>query len=393
MSTKRDYYEVLGVSKNASEAEIKKAYKKLARKYHPDLNRDNPKEAEEKFKEINAAYEILSDPQKKAQYDQFGHAAFDGAGNAAGGGFGGFGGFSSGGFGGFGGGSGFEDIFESFFGGGGGSSRARRNGPVRGSDLKYNLNISFEDAAFGKTVELNIPRTEECPDCHGSGAEKGTSPETCPDCHGTGFKQVATNTPFGRIMNQTVCERCHGTGEIIKNPCKKCKGKGTISTRTKVKVEIPAGINDGDRIRVAGKGDAGTRGGQSGDLYVYINVQSHKIFQRRGTEVICEVPISFVQAALGDTIEIPTLDGKVEMKIPEGVQNGKLLRLKGRGIKELNSNHRGDQHVRLKVLTPQNLTEKQKELLREFGGINSKKTNPEQESFLQTIKNLFKKGK
>lgn len=356
----------------------------MARKYHPDLNRDNPKEAEEKFKEVNEAYEVLSDAQKKAQYDQFGHAAFNGAGGA-GGGFGGFGGFGQGGFG----GEGFGDIFDMFFGSGGGGS-ARRRGPERGSDLRYNLTISFEEAAFGKTVELNIPRTEKCTSCHGSGAAAGTHPEECPECHGTGQVQFTQNTPFGRMVNQRTCSRCNGTGQIIKTPCKDCNGKGVKSVRSKVEVNIPAGVDSGNRIRVAGEGEAGTRGGATGDLYVYITVKPHKFFQREGTEIICEVPINFVQASLGDTIEVPTLDGKVEMKIPAGIQSGTIMRLKGKGIPFLRSSGRGDQHVRIKVLTPQKLTDKQKELLREFAGIKNDKANPEQESFFKTLKNLFK---
>ena len=350
MSTKRDYYEVLGVDKNASEAEIKKAFRKMVLKYHPDRNRDNPKEAEEKMKEVNEAYSVLSDPKKKAQYDQFGHAAFDQTAGAGAGGFGGFGGFSQGG--GF---DGFGDIFDMFFGNGGGprSGGARRRGPERGADLRYNLTITS-------------------------------------DCHGTGTVQSVQNTPFGRMVNQHPCSRCGGTGQIIKTPCKTCGGKGVKSVRSKVEVKIPAGVDSGNRIRVAGEGDAGVRGGSTGDLYVYITVKPHKFFQREGSEVICEVPITFVQAALGDTIEVPTLDGKVEMKIPEGIQSGTVMRLRGKGIPYLRSTGRGDQHVRIKVLTPQKLTDKQKELLREFAGIKNDKANPEQESFFKTLKNLFK---
>ena len=256
MSDKRDYYEVLGVDKNASDADIKKAFKKMARKYHPDLNRDNPKEAEEKFKEVNEAYEILSNPQKKAQYDQFGHAAFDGSGNMGGGGFGGFGG---GGFSGFGGGGaeGFGDIFDMFFNGGGGGRRSRRPGPERGHDLRYDLEVAFEEAAFGKEAELDIPRTETCQTCHGTGAAEGTQPEECPQCHGTGEMQFAQNTPFGRIVNTRTCDRCGGTGKIVKKPCKACGGKGTKRVRRKIKVRIPAGVDQGSRIRVSGGGEAG----------------------------------------------------------------------------------------------------------------------------------------
>lgn len=388
MSDKRDYYEVLGVKKGASEDEIKKAFKKLARKYHPDLNRDDPKTAEEKFKEVNEAYSVLSDPQKKAQYDQFGHAAFENGGGGAGG-FGGFGGGFGGGFAGGGFGGGFDDIFDAFFGGSG--SRSRRSGPERGSDLRYDLELTFEEAAFGKEAELTVPRTENCTTCHGTGAAAGTSPETCPDCHGTGQVQRRQNTPFGQILNSHPCGRCHGTGKIVKNPCSDCGGTGRKKVRKKISVKIPAGVDEGSRIRVAGGGEAGLRGGSSGDLYVYIFVKRHKLFEREGSDVLCEVPISFVQAALGDTIEAPTIDGKVEMKIPAGIQSGTMLRLKGRGIPFLRGNGRGDQLVRVKVLTPQKLSSRQKELLKEFGEISGQNVNPEQESFMNTIKKMFKK--
>ncbi|SDG34253.1 molecular chaperone DnaJ [Selenomonas sp. WCT3] len=384
MSEKRDYYEVLGVDKGASAADIKKAYKKMARKYHPDLNRDNPKEAEEKFKEVNEAYDVLKDPQKKAQYDQFGHAAFEG-GMGGGGGFGGFGG---GGFGGFGGG-GMDDIFDMFFGGGG-RQRSRGPQPERGSDLRYDLEITFEEAAFGKEVELSIPRMETCEACHGSGAAAGTSPETCPDCHGTGVRQQVQNTPFGRMVNQTTCSRCHGTGKIVKNPCGECHGTGKKKVRSKIKVNIPKGIDNGQRVRVRGGGEAGKLGGEHGDLYVYIFIKPHKIYQRQGTDVVVEVPISFVQAALGDKIQVPTIDGTVEVKVPAGTQSGKILRLRERGIPHLRGTGRGDEHVVIKVLTPQNLNQRQKELLKEFGEISGDKVNPEQKSFLDNLKNLFK---
>lgn len=385
MSDKRDYYEVLGVNKEASEAEIKKAFKKMARKYHPDLNRDDPKTAEAKFKEVNEAYEILSDPQKKAQYDQFGHAAFDGTGgmgNGGGmGGFGGFGGFGNGAEGGFG------DIFDMFFGGGGG--RSRRPGPERGNDLRYDLEITFEEAAFGKEVELNIPRTENCPTCHGTGAASGTQPEECPQCHGSGQVQFAQNTPFGRVVNSRTCNQCGGTGKIVKSPCKDCKGKGTKHVHRKINVKIPAGVDQGSRIRVSGGGEAGKRGGPNGDLYVYIFVRAHKLFKREGNDVLCEVPVSFVQAALGDTVEVPTLDGKVDLKIPAGIQSSTILRIKNKGIPHLRGTGRGDQHVRVKVLTPQKLSAKQKELLQEFSSLSGGNVNPEQTSWKDSVKKFF----
>lgn len=383
MSEKRDYYEVLGVAKDAADTDIKKAFRKLARKYHPDLNKDDPKQAEEKFKEVNEAYEVLSDPQKRAQYDQFGHAAFDGSAGA-----GGFGGGGFGGFGGFGDSSGdFGDIFDTFFGGG---RSSRRNGPQRGDDLRYNMEITFEEAAFGKETELTIPRTEECKTCHGTGAAPGTQPEECPKCHGTGQFQEVHNTPFGRMVNARTCDRCGGTGKIVKTPCPDCRGTGHVRARRKIKVKIPAGVDSSSRIRVSGGGEAGVRGGGPGDLYVYITVGQHKLFHREGNDVICEVPISFVQASLGDKIEVPTLDGKVEISVPAGIQSGTILRLKGKGIPYLHGNGRGDQHIKVKVLTPQKLTLKQKDLLQEFAAENNENVNPEQKSWQDKIKKFFK---
>lgn len=385
MSDKRDYYEVLGVQKNASDAEIKKGWKKMCLKWHPDRNPDNLQEAEGKMKEINEAYDILKDPQKKAAYDQYGHAAFEqGTGAGAGaGGFGGFGGFG----GGFGGDMG--DIFDMFFNGGAGGGRSRRNAPERGADLRYDIDIEFEEAAFGVKKEINVPRTETCETCNGSGAAKGTSPETCPECHGSGQVQKAVNTPFGRMVSAHPCGRCSGDGKIVKTPCKDCGGKGIRRVQRRISVNIPAGVDNGSRIRIAGGGQAGLRGGGSGDLYVYVSVRPHSIFQRDGYDVMCEVPVSFVQATLGDEIEVPTLQGKVKMNIPAGTQSGKVLRLKGKGIKFLRGDGTGDQHVKIKVLTPQKLSERQKELLKEFGELSGEKVNPEQTSFFKKVKNLF----
>lgn len=378
--SKRDYYEVLGVSKSASDDEIKKAYRKLARKYHPDVNRDNPKEAETKFKEASEAYEVLSNADKKAQYDQYGHAAFDGAQGGAG--FGGFGG----GFGGAGAG-GFGDIFDMFFGGQGFGGRS--NGPEKGSDLRYDMEITFEQAAFGVEKEIEIPRTEDCRACHGTGAAPGTHADTCPDCKGTGQVQFTQNTPFGRMMNVKPCERCHGEGKIVKTPCKECHGQGKVKARRKIKIKIPGGVDNGSRLRVAHEGEAGMRGGPQGDLYVYIFVKPHKLFVREGNDVICEVPISFVQAILGDEIEVPTLEGRVKFRIEEGTQSGTIFRLRNKGIPHLRGNSRGDQHVKVKVVTPKNLTEKQRELLKEFARISGEDINPEQKGFFKKMKDAF----
>ena len=387
MSDKRDYYEVLGVSRDATPDEIKKAYKKMVLKYHPDRNKDNKEEAREKSKEVNEAYEVLSDPKKKEQYDQFGHAAFSGGAGA--GGFGGFSDFGdfAGGFGGFGGAAGgFGDIFDMFFNQGGG---AQRNGPVRGSDLRRDLEITFEEAAFGTKTELEIERDETCPECKGSGAAAGSKPETCPDCKGTGQVQDVRNTRFGRIVNRHACTKCGGTGKVVKNPCKECHGTGKKRKKSRISVSIPKGVDQGARVRVAGGGAVGSRGGENGDLYVYIFIKPHKLFKRQGVDVIVEVPISFVQAALGDTVQVPTLDGPVDLKIPAGIQSGKILRIKGKGIPYLRGGGRGDQHVVVKVLTPQKLTSKQKELLKEFAEISGDNVNPEQKSFKDILKDLF----
>jgi molecular chaperone DnaJ len=374
--SKRDYYEVLGVAKTASDDELKKAYRKLARKYHPDVNRDEPKDAEEKFKEVNEAYEILSNAERRAQYDQYGHAAFD----AANGG----GGFSGAGAG------GFSDIFDMFFGQAGfGFSGGRNAGPERGPDLRYDMEISFEEAAFGLETEIQVPRTEDCGDCQGSGSAPGTHPETCPDCRGTGQVQVTQNTPFGRMVNVRACERCRGEGKIIKTPCKECNGRGKIRVKRKIKIKIPAGVDNGSRLRVAHEGEAGQRGGPPGDLYVYLFVKQHKLFTREGNDVICEVPINFVQATLGDEIEVPTLDGKVKLKIPEGTQTGTVFRIRDKGIAHLRGHGRGDQHVRVKIITPKKLTDRQKELLQEFAKAGGADPTSEEKGFFKKFKDAF----
>lgn len=365
--SKKDYYELLGVSKDASEADIKKAFRKLAIKYHPDKNRDNPEEAEKKFKEINEAYSVLSDKDKRAQYDQFGPDAFQNGGAGAGG-FGGFGGFGQGGFGqgGFQGDfSGFGDIFDSFFGGG---RAQRQNGPERGADLRYDLDITFKQAVFGDETEIQISKDDTCDHCHGNGAEPGSKVDTCPECHGTGQQRVVQNTPFGQMVNVRTCSHCGGTGKIIEKKCKKCHGTGTIRVRKKIKVKIPAGIDDGQRLRIAGEGEPGVRGGGRGDLYVYIFVRKDPNFVRRGNDIISQQTISFTQAALGATIRVETMDGKIDLKIPAGTQTGTLFRIKGKGVPVLGSkDRRGDHHVQVNIVVPKHLNSEQKRLLKEFG--------------------------
>ena len=382
MSTKRDYYEVLGVDKSADATALKKAYRKLAMKYHPDRN-PGDKEAEEKFKEINEAYEVLSDETKRRNYDQFGHEGVNGQG------FGGAGGFGGQGFGGFE--DIFGDIFGDMFGGGfGGSSRQRRRGPERGADIKQTINISFEEAAFGKKVQVKINRSEECDACHGSGAKEGTSKKTCPTCHGSGQVQSVQRTPFGNIASTRTCSQCNGEGEIIESPCTKCHGKGNIRKTKTIEVDVPSGIDDGQMIKLSGQGELGTRGGPRGDLYIQVNVKSHSIFTRDGYDVYLEMPITFAQATLGDKIQVPTLDGKVEYEIPEGTQTGTVFRLKGKGIPKLRSNVRGDQYVKVTVEIPKKLNDKQKELVRQFAKECGQEVHQRQKTLSDKVDNFFK---
>ena len=382
MSTKRDYYDVLGVDKSADATAIKKAYRKLAMKYHPDKN-PGDKEAEEKFKEINEAYEVLSDETKRRNYDQFGHEGVNGQG------FGGAGGFGGQGFGGFD--DIFGDIFGDMFGGGfSGGSRQRRRGPERGADIKQRVNISFEEAAFGKKVQVKINRSEECDACHGSGAKPGTSKKTCPTCHGSGQVQSVQRTPFGNIASTRTCSTCNGEGEVIDSPCSKCHGKGSIRKTKTIEVDIPAGIDNGQMIKLGGQGELGTRGGPRGDLYIEVNVQSHPLFTRDGYDVYLEMPITFAQATLGDKIQVPTLDGKVEYEVPEGTQTGTVFRLKGKGIPKLKSNVRGDQYVKVTVEIPKKLNEKQKELVREFAKECGQEVHQRQKTLSDKIDNFFK---
>jgi molecular chaperone DnaJ len=371
--SKRDYYEVLGVEKGASKDEIKKAYRKLSKKYHPDINKEA--DANEKFKEISEAYEVLSDEQKRAQYDRFGHTDPNQ-------GFGGGGDFG-GGFG------GFEDIFNTFFGGGGGRRRDP-NAPRAGADLQYTMSVTFEEAVFGKETDIEIPKEEECDTCHGSGAKPGTKPETCKHCQGTGQLNVEQNTPFGRIVNRRVCHHCHGTGKFIKEKCNTCGGNGKVQKRRKIHVKIPAGIDEGQQLRVSGQGEPGVNGGPPGDLYVVFHVRPHEFFERDGDDIYCEMPITFVQSALGDEIEVPTLHGKVKLKVPAGTQTGTKFRLRGKGVPNVRGYGTGDQHIRVKVVTPTKLTDKQKELLREFADITGQVPDEQHESFFDKVKRAFK---
>jgi molecular chaperone DnaJ len=371
---KRDYYEVLGVNKDASDEDIKKAYRKLAMKWHPDRNPDNPK-AEERFKEAKEAYEILADAQKRPVYDQFGHAGVDpSAAGAAGAGAAGFGNFADA----------FGDIFSDIFGGGG---RGRSN-VYRGADLRYNLEISLEDAARGTETRIRIPAMEECATCKGSGAKPGTLPTSCPTCHGHG--QVRMQQGFFSI--QQTCPRCHGTGKIVSSPCQACAGAGRVKQHKTLAVKIPAGVDEGDRIRLSGEGEAGMNGGPSGDLYVVIHLKPHAVFTRDHNDLHCEMPISISAAALGGDIEIPTLDGYAKIKVPGGTQTGQMFRLRGKGIKGVRSSGHGDLICHVAVETPVNLTARQKELLQELESINQKdngRHNPRAKSWMDKVKEFF----
>ena len=382
MPGKKDYYEILGVSRDAEQKEIKRAYRKLAKKYHPDRNKDNP-EAADKFKEISEAYEILNNPDKRTRYDQFGHSGineddfnFDD--------------FARGGFG------GLDDIFDMFFGGGmsgmGGMGMGRSQGPQRGSDLQYRMEIGFEEAAFGAKKEITIPRMETCSNCNGTGAKPGTEVKTCPRCNGAGRVRISQQTPFGQFMQTKICDRCNGTGEVISTPCPECDGKGRIRRHRNLTVNIPAGVDNGTRLRMANEGEAGERGASGGDLYIIIRVKPHKIFERKGDDIYCEVPINFVQATIGDEIEVPTLDGKVKFKIPEGTQPGTTFRLKNKGIAHLNSYGRGDEYIKAKVAIPKKLNKEQKELLMKFAEVSGDEINPEHKSFISKVRDAFGVG-
>ncbi|EGT2198053.1 TPA: molecular chaperone DnaJ [Clostridioides difficile] len=377
MSTKRDYYEVLGISKGAEAQEIKKAYRKLAMKYHPDRN-PGDKEAEEKFKEINEAYEVLSDDTKRKTYDQFGHDGLNGQGGFGGQGFGGFEDM-------------FGDIFGDMFGGSFGGGRTRRRGPQRGADIRQSVTISFEEAAFGKKMSIKVNRSEECEECNGTGAKPGTSKKTCSTCNGTGQVRTVQRTPFGNIASSRPCSACNGTGEVIESPCSKCHGTGNTRKVKTIEVDIPAGIDDGQMIKLSGQGEVGEKGAPRGDLYIVVNVKSHPLFTRDGNDIYFEMPITFVQATLGDEIEVPTLDGKVKYSVPEGTQTGTVFRLKEKGIPRIRGNSRGDQYVKVVVEIPKKLNDKQKELLREFAKECGSNVHEKKKTFGQKIEDMFKK--
>lgn len=375
--SKRDYYEVLGVPRGADENTIKSAYRKLARQYHPDVNKSA--DAEERFKEINEAYEVLSDPEKRQAYDRFGHAATQGGFPGAGAGFGDF--------------PGFGDLFEEFFGGFTGMRGAPR-GPTRGADLRYDLEITFQEAVFGTEKEIEVPRLEVCPTCQGSGAEPGTKPIRCPQCNGTGEVRRAQQTILGQFVSVTTCPRCNGEREIVTTPCSTCRGRKRVETTRRLSVTIPAGVDDGVRIRLSGEGEPGERGGPPGSLYVVLHVKPHPCFRRQENDILLDLPINVVQAALGAEVDVPTLDGKTRLTIPPGTQYGTVFRLRGKGVPILRSNRRGDQLVTVQVIVPEKLNDKQRKLLQELGetlGLETlnKDTRSLFEKFLDALGNAF----
>ena len=375
MADKQDYYETLGISKGASDDEIKRAYRQMAKKYHPDMNPGNA-EAEQKFKEVNEAYEVLSDADKRAKYDQYGHAAFDpSSGFGGGGGFGGFD-FDMG------------DIFSSFFGGGFGGSRSqsRANAPIAGDDIGVRVVLSFEEAAFGCKREVTYARVQKCGDCSGSGAKKGTSPEKCTKCGGRGTVTVQQRTAFGMMQSTKACPDCGGTGKIIKTPCENCRGKGYVKINKKLDVTIPAGIDDGQRIALRGQGNEGRNGGPAGDLVIQVSVRPHAIFERDGNDIYCEVPLTFAEAALGAKIKIPTLEGEIDYEIPEGTQTGTMFTIKGKGITAVNSRSKGNLYVKVVVETPKSMNAEQKKLLRAFADSLGEKNFTKKSSFFSKFK-------
>jgi len=378
MAEKRDYYEVLGVDKNADEQALKKAYRSLAKKYHPDMN-PGDKEAEAHFKEVNEAYDVLSDTDKRAKYDQYGHAAFDPAAGGAGGGFGGFGDFG--------------DIFSSFFGGGfGGGASSRPNGPMRGDDIGARVTVSFEEAAFGVKKDVTYNRVCHCPDCKGSGAAKGSQAESCSKCHGSGQMRVIQRLGGMQFQSTTTCDSCRGRGKIIKNPCNNCRGTGFIRISKKLQVSIPAGIDDGERIALRGQGNDGRNGGPAGDLILQVRVQPHAIFERDGYHIYCEIPLPVTDAVLGAEIDIPTLEGNMKYTIPESTQPGTTFTVKGKGIPYVNSSRRGDLIFRVNVEVPRNLTDKQKQQMRAFAESCGENNYGKKSGFFKRIFEKFNKN-
>jgi len=372
--SKKDFYDVLGINKSASNDEIKKAYRKLAMKYHPDKNPDN-KEAESKFKEISEAYEILSTSEKRQKYDQFGHAGVNG--NGAGG----FGGNSGG----------FEDMFGDIFDmfGGSGFSSRRQSGPRKGADIKYEVPISFEEAVFGTEKVIEFYKYENCSTCKGTGAKLGTSKKTCSACKGAGEIRYVQNTILGQIINTKTCNQCHGEGQIVDHPCTTCRGTGTERKLKKIKVKIPAGVDSGSIIPIRGEGELGEKGGPRGDLYIVLSVRNHKVFTREGLDIICEMPITFAQAALGDELEVPTLEGKVTYKIKEGTQSGTVFRLKGKGVVHPKGYGKGDQYVKVTVEIPKKLSEEQKEFLKQFAASCGEEVHEKRKGFFDKVKDAF----
>ena len=385
MADKRDYYEVLGLQKGATDEEIKKAYRACVKKYHPDLHPDD-KDCEEKMKEVNEAYECLSDPDKKSKYDQFGFAGVDPSYGAGAGGGGGFSGFS-----GFGDMGDIGDIFSSFFGGGGfgGSSRSNPNAPSRGLDILTYVTIDFMDACNGKKVDVKLNRMEQCPDCHGTGSAAGSGTDTCPDCHGTGYVKTAQRTPLGMISSQRPCSRCGGKGKIITNPCSACHGAGRVSVSKTVNVTIPAGIDDGQTLQVRGQGHSGLNGGPAGDLHVTVQVRPDPIFVRDEYDIHTEIPITYGQAVLGSEVTVPCIDGKVKLTIPEGTQSGTVFRLRNKGVKRLNRTDRGDQFVTVNVEVPKNLNKAQKDLLSKFEASLGENNYNKRKSFFDKVKKIL----
>ena len=386
MADKRDYYEVLGVEKGASDDEIKKAYRKMAKKYHPDLNPDD-KTAESKFKEVGEAYEVLSDKQKRARYDQFGHAGVDPSYGGGQSGYERYQQYQHGDFGDFG--DIFGDIFSGF--GFGGSTKTRNpNGPIRGNDTQVRIQLTFMEAVKGCKKEIPIQRLERCADCSGTGAKAGTTPETCPECGGSGQVRVQQRSPFGVIQTVKACSRCGGKGKVINEPCKSCNGMGRVRHNRKITVDIPAGIDNGQTFVVRGQGDDGVNGGPTGDLNVTVLVKEDPIFQRDGFDIWVDVPITYAQAVLGDEIVVPTIDGKVSYNVPEGTQPGTTFRLRNKGVQYVNNRGRGDQYVRVNIEVPTNLSGKQKDLLRDFDSSTGDKNYAKRKSFFDKIKDAFK---